>query len=271
MGTRGDVGKKHEGRSGWKYSDYAGNYRKLTKVIISGITNVPTFGSTYSNNGSTWLCQEVNVNAGTGYLKFEKIGGVNEMLTSGTLLKISGSGDSSVNYNGASIDEGNPFYNPTTLTFDIQHYLTQTNQTLGNGDWVFFQLGINDVFSIQTVSEAKDKVDSIMTDINSFISNIHAFNSNIRIGFSITIPPANQDGFGANYGLGQLSELYKKTGLLELQSRLIETFDNDTSRANNIFLISSHANIDMFYNIPKEDIQVNSKLYLSLLIPIHLL
>lgn len=259
VGTRGDTGKKHEGRSGWKYSDYAGNSRKLTKVLISGLTNVPSFGSTYSNNDSTWLCQEVNVNSGTGYLKFEKIDGVNEMLTSGTLLKVSGSGDSSVNYSGASIDDGNPFYNPTTLTFDIQHYLTQTSQTLGNGDWIFFQLGINDVFSVQTVSEAKNKVDSIMTDINSFISNIHAFNSNIRIGFSITIPPANQDGFGANYGLGQLSELYKKTGLLELQSRLIESFDNDTSRANNIFLIASHVNIDMVYNIPKEDVQVNSR------------
>ena len=89
--------------------------------------------------------------------------------------------------------------------------------------------------------------------------SINSYNSSIRIGIIIPFPPANQDAFGSSYSLGQLSELYKTTGLLELQKRLIDTYDNDTQRALNRFLVSAHLNLDTDYNFPSSSVAVNSR------------
>jgi large subunit ribosomal protein L11 len=187
------------------------------------------------------------------------VAGSADLATSGTLTKQSGSGDSTINYTGSTIDSANPFYNASTGKFDIAKYLTNSSQSLSASDWVFFQLGINDVFAITTLAEATTKVNTIITQLNEILANITTYNPNIRVGIVVTIPPANQDGFGANYALGQTSEMYQRTGLVTLQNKLIEIYDTDAQRTTNRFLVSAHLNLDTDYNFPSSSVAVNSR------------
>lgn len=260
IGTRGTTGLMHEGRGGWTLNDYYGFGRKLYSVPVSGISVAPSIGSVYKQSaGNNFKVVEVNITSGTGYFKVEMESGSVDLSTNGTLTKQSGSGDSTINYTGSTIDSANPFYNASTGKFDIAKYLTNSSQSLSASDWVFFQLGINDMFSFTTKENASLKVDEIITQLNFILGNINSYNSSIRIGIVIPFPPANQDAFGSNYSLGQLSELYKTTGLLELQKRLIDTYDNDTQRALNRFLVSAHLNLDTDYNFPSSSVAVNSR------------
>lgn len=260
IGTRGTTGLMHEGRGGWTLNYYYGFGRILYSVPVSGISVAPSIGSVYKQSaGNNFTVVEVNITSGTGYFKVEMSNGSVGLSTNGTLTKQSGSGDSTINYTGSTIDSANPFYNASTGKFDIAKYLTNTSQSLSASDWVFFQLGINDIFSFTTKENASLKVDEIITQLNFILGNINSYNSSIRIGIIITIPPANQDAFGSSYSLGQLSELYKTTGLLELQKRLIDTYDNDTQRALNRFLVSAHLNLDTDYNFPISNYGVNSR------------
>src|SRR5690606_19124094 len=117
----------------------------------------------------------------------------------------------------------------------------------------------NGVFNITDLISVTSKVNTMISQMNEMIANIHSYNANIRIALCVTFPPADQDAFAANYSNGQLSETYTKTGLVAWQSKLIETFDNDTSRNNNVFLVSAHLNLDVDYNYPSSEVAVNSR------------
>lgn len=260
IGTRGSTGLKHEGRGGWTIADYYGNGRKLFRVDVTGLTNSPTLGTVYRQAvGNDFTVVEVNITAGTGYFKLERLNGNLDLETNGILTKQSGIGDSIINYTGSIADSANPFYSPTTLKFDLGTYLTNTGQTLSANDWIFFQLGINDVFGLTTLDSAATKVTTMITQLNEMLANITAYNPSIRVGIVITIPPANQDAFGFNYTTVQLSEMYRTTGLVTFQKKLIETYDNATQRGLLRYLISAHLNLDTEYNFPATDYAVNSR------------
>src|SRR5690606_25024454 len=152
---------------------------------------------------------------------------------------------------------GSPFYNPETEMFDLDYYLTETSQTLGDGDWIFFQLGINDVFGQTTQVGADAKVYEMLAQLNAIIANIHSYNSNIRIGLVVTIPPANQDAFAANYNARQAMEIYRRVGLLTWQKACLENYDN--REGEKIHLLPAHLNLDRDYNFPTSSQQVNAR------------
>ena len=104
------------------------------------------------------------------------------------------------------------------------------------------------------------------------MESINAINDYIEAGnavmFSLdTMSPLSDDN-SKNYvddkkkgiSVKDYSDLsYKTTGLLELQKRLIDTYDNDTQRALNRFLVSAHLNLDADYNFPSSSVAVNSR------------
>ncbi|AJA67306.1 GDSL-like Lipase/Acylhydrolase family [Myroides sp. A21] len=259
LGTRGNVGEKHEGRGGWTISDYYGIGRKFYVVPVSGIVTSPSIGSVYKQvAGNNFTVTEVNVTNGEGYVSLSMVSGSADLTKNGTLTKISGNGDNTINYSDSEITSQNPFYNPAIGKFDLAYYLKSTKQVLNDSDFVFFQLGINDVFGITTLERASSKVSEMAMQMDYIISNIHDYNSAIRVGIIVTFPPANQDAFGFSYSLGQTSEMYTKTGLITWQKYLLEKFDNELSRNNNIYLVAAHLNLDTDYNYPVSEMGVNS-------------
>ncbi|AYZ12877.1 hypothetical protein EGY05_13505 [Chryseobacterium arthrosphaerae] len=249
LGTRETNGVKHEGRGGWTFNDYATVGRVFFKFNYpSG--NVSK-NSIYSVNGSEYTISEVN----SGYFSAQKTSGTNNPPAAGTLTKVSGSGDATINYTSFELIDGNPFWNYTTSKFDLGKYLTDSGQTMGANDWVFIQLGINDLFGAALPDNALNvqaRVSEMKTQLASMISEIQTYNSNIRIGILQTIPPAiTQDATGnlLNSGFYCL-EYYVKKGLVVWWNELLKTYDTAASRNNKVYLLGTTSIIDRVNNFP---------------------
>lgn len=72
----------------------------------------------------------------------------------------------------------NPFYNPTSQTFDFGYYMT--NQGYNSVDFVVIHLGGNDLFSTP-LSEARAKIKATEDSICAMIDSILAWNPNQKI------------------------------------------------------------------------------------------
>ena len=187
IGTMGTSPNNHEGRSGWKLSDY------FTKASI-----------TYTDG------------RGTIY---------------------------------------NPFYNPTTQTFDAAYYFA--NSGIAKPDWFFINMGINDVFAQTTDAALRTQIETCIEYVDSMIESIGGASESTKIGLCLTIPPNHsQDAFGKSYACGQTRDRYKRNNLLWVHS-LIETYSNRTG--DGIYLIPIYTNLDTVYNMGLETLPVNAR------------
>ncbi len=253
IGTRGSQVVKHEGRGGWTTADYYGQGRLLYIFNLAEVNINPSIGAVYSSGGVDFTVTEVNISGGKGYISCT---GNAAPPASGMLTKVSGNGDSGITFQSSRTGSQNPFYNPSSQVFDFEFYLSSTGQNMGAGDWVFFTLGINDVFN---VADVQSRVREMISQTNHFIKNIHAFNAGIRIGITTVFPPANQDAFGRNYNANQNYEDYRKRRLLLWQQAVIENYDGAPNRDRNVFIVPTHCNLDCDYNYPIVTEPVNAR------------
>ena len=187
VGTRGTTPNNHEGRSGWKFSDY------FTVETI-----------TYTDGRGT-----VN----------------------------------------------NPFYNPTSETFDANHYFSATDVI--KPDWFFINLGINDMFNYTNDAELFEQIESCKTMCSAMITSMKEASPNTKIGVCLTIPPNHsQDAFGKAYKCAQNRDRYKRNNFLWV-SVLISEYDKRESE--NIYIIPIFASIDTVYNMGMETLPVNAR------------
>lgn len=156
----------------------------------------------------------------------------------------------------ASGDVLNPFYNPTTHTFDADYYFTTTG--IAKPNWFIVNMGINDMFDMQTDSEADMQAASCVQYINAIIDSVHDASPSTKIGVCVTIPPNNsQDAFGKAYGANrQTRDRYKRNNLI-LANAIINAFDGKEN--NGVYIIPIHTNLDTIYNMGMETIPVNSR------------
>lgn len=81
----------------------------------------------------------------------------------------------------------NPFYNPTSETFDFSYYMT--NQGYSAPDFVVLQLGINDLYN-----SGIDAIEPTWAAIKTMIDSIIAYNSTIKILLNLpTTPNSDQN------------------------------------------------------------------------------
>lgn len=144
----------------------------------------------------------------------------------------------------------NPFFDGST--FNFSNYLSTTGQTMGANDWVFIQLGINDLYPIalqdgsQTPTAIETKLNAVKARLQLVIDSIKAHNSNIRVGIIQTFPPAiSQDATGnllqsSFYSL----ENYFKKGIAKWWEILLQDYDTEAKRNEKIYLIGANAIID---------------------------
>ena len=76
----------------------------------------------------------------------------------------------------------NPFYNPTTETFDFSYYMT--NQGYTAPDFVVIQLGINDLYS-----NDYDAIPTAWSAVETMIDSILAYNSGIKVILNLPTTP----------------------------------------------------------------------------------
>ena len=76
---------------------------KHFEFTVSGITVDPSVGDVYSNNSSNFELIEVNISSGSGTLMGVRTSGTNNPSASGTLTRVSGSGDASITFSAYSV------------------------------------------------------------------------------------------------------------------------------------------------------------------------
>lgn len=181
LGTRGTSPNNHEGRSGWKASDY------LTVQTRDGVSN--------------------------------------------------------------------PFYNPSTTTFDASYYFM--NSGVSVPDWFFINLGVNDVFGYVSDTELNVWIPRILGYYDTMVESLQTADSSMKIGICITIPPNNsQDAFGKDYNCGQTRDRCKRNNAI-WASKLIEHFAGKENER--VYLVPIHVNLDTVYNMGMETFSVNAR------------
>jgi lysophospholipase L1-like esterase len=239
IGTRGTAPNKHEGRGGWKISDYATVGRTFYSFTVSGIVTTPAINSTvYTNNGSTFLVQETAITAGSGTIICERTVGTNAPSASGTLTKSSGTGDATISFSAYSTVSGNPFWISGALNYP--QYLV--NNSLATPDWVLIHLGINDAFSYTTDATVIAAATAAFANLDLLITSIKAAGAGVKVGLMIPTPPAGQDGFGAAYGTGQTAWRDKRNIMLWAKT-LIERYTGQ--EASRIYLVPTNTALDV--------------------------
>lgn len=141
-------------------------------------------------------------------------------------------------------------------SFDFAQYLSTNGFTMAANDWVFFQLGINDVFNL-TPDNIDASIDAILATAQSMIAGIQATVPGIRIGIGLVTPSAaQQNAFGDDYFNGQPRWKFEINRRCFI-SKVIEKWG--ASEGSKIYLVPVHANLDLYNNFPTGSQAFNSR------------
>lgn len=253
IGSRGDGLNKHEGRSGWKISDYATAGRTYVKFTVSNVTTAPTWNTaTYTYNDVTFTILETAITNGSGTITAEYFGGSLTDGASGTLTKTNnGAGDATISFSKLQKLSGNPFWFNGQV--DFAHHLTANS--LATPDIVLIELGVNDCFGQTTDDGVVSLTATAFSQLDTLIASIKASNSNVKIGLCLSPKYADQDAFGIDYGASYTS--WRCSRNIAIWNReLINQYKD--SEAQNIYIVASGFNVDTLNNYPTTQEPINS-------------
>ena len=158
----------------------------------------------------------------------------------------------------------NPFYNPSTGTFDAGYYFENSGVTIP--DYFIINLGINDTFSYRDDDSLNAAIETLNEQCDLMIASLRSAAPDMKIGIALTIPPNySQDAFGKNYECGQTRNRYKRNNIIWVSNQ-ISKYDNREDEG--IYLIPIHTNLDTRYNMGMEEIQHNKRNESTYLSPI---
>ena len=133
-------------------------------------------------------------------------------------------------------------------SFNFSTYLSTNAFSMAANDWVFIQLGINDVRSATNDSSTDALAATAVTRLEAMITNIHAYNSGIRIGISTAIlPTTDQDGFATTSFNGDPKWLHKRK-ILRWNRAIVNSFSGRES-IDNVFVVPLHVNLNTAKNM----------------------
>lgn len=256
LGTRGTAPNKHEGRGGWKFSQYAGDGGQSTyQFNLNGIDEAPGNGSVYTDGRSEFTVTEINLTGGKGYIAGRRSKGTESPIAHGHLTKISGPGAGTIPYTNSAMTAANPFWNLNSQQLDFKKYLNDHSFTMTKDDLITVHLGINDIFN----DVSKSKLDGIKADFNKMVSEFRAVIPQINIGLCITIPPSiSQDAFAVNYASGQTLRGYIEN-YKQLVNFLLTNYDTPEMRASRLYCIGFNLSIDRTNNFQKTTMKANAR------------
>lgn len=148
----------------------------------------------------------------------------------------------------------NPFYNPTTQTWDAAYYFA--NSGIAVPDWFVINMGINDMFRYENDAALNTAIETAVGYLDAMIESLHSASVE-NVCICLTIPPNHsQDAFGKAYNCNQTRNRYKRNNTLWV-SRLIAEYDGRESEG--VYLIPINAALDTVYNMGMESLPVNAR------------
>jgi lysophospholipase L1-like esterase len=247
VGSQGAAPAQHEGYGGWRYQDFATAGVTAYRLTVSGVTAVAV-GAIYAVGGVQYTVREVDITGGAGTILAT---GGSAPAASGTLARVSGSGDASISYSSVTSVPGNPFWIGGTL--DVAGYRAAKG-IAAPIDAVFVNLGINDMGLGGTgniaaiIGYAKALVDAFLAD-----------NASCKV--ILGLPPLcgnTADGFAANYGAVAAREVYED-GIIRLRQALLAAFDSGTYHANAVIGAAGLV-VDRYYGYGRTTAAVASRI-----------
>ena len=130
----------------------------------------------------------------------------------------------------------NPFYNPTSGTFDLSYFMTKNGYS--KVDAVCLNLGHNNLGN-ETAG---------VNDLKTIIEKIHAYNANIPVIISLIAPLGDQNSHAhLGFSAGQMRYHWRQ---------LIKAYLNafDSGKMSNVYLSTPYFNVDQDNDLPVETV-----------------
>ena len=184
IGSIPSTNSRFEAMPGWATTDYLSGTTQYQKFVVSGVVLQPLYGDTYTNNGITWSVRRAYLVSGSGWIETV---GAGSPLSSGTLTKTGGTGDSSMTFASTTTVPQNPLWDTVNSQVDFVKYVAKYG--LATPHCLVIQLGVNDIYGIKT-PKTQSQINAIVTNLQTIIT---AF-LNVTTGYTtakviISLPP----------------------------------------------------------------------------------
>ena len=186
----------YEGNSGWSWGTYISASFKVIRFYVSGVNSL-NFEAVYKDaNGCQYNISEINVTEGSGNIRCAYTMGSATTTPpgSGTLTKVSGSGDNTISYSQIEEESYSPFFNNGSV--DFTQYVNQYCN--GKIDVMVISLGTNSI--IGQNNDFSSIKDSIKTQIKTFIDKFHLQYPLAKVILCTLQKGSMNGGFGYNFG-----------------------------------------------------------------------
>jgi hypothetical protein len=254
VGFKGTSPANHEGYPGWTFALFTSGTAQYYKFQVSGVTSV-VYPAVYSNNGSQFTVIRTKTAAGSGYIECSRTSGTNAPLASGTLTKVSGSGDATITYSSYAMNAQNPFWNTGTGLMDIANYRSEMGMGATLLDFVTIQLGVNDCGGAVKTEAA---ILTIIAKAKLLIDAFLADNAACKIIVELpTIDGNTKGGWGTNYGATDSKEAYQ-TNLWRFRELVISNFDVGAYNAN-VSVGIAGLGIDRYYGYELDSVAISAR------------
>lgn len=248
--TVDDIVVGYEGFSGWSWNSYISGAAKAIRFYVNGVTSL-NFEAVYQDaNGCQYNIAEVNVTDGSGDIRCLYVMGSASTTppTSGTLTRISGSGDATIAYTNIEVEQFAPFVNDGQVTFTpyVNEYCG------GSVDYVLFSLGTNVI--INSNAEFSTIKANMLSQMDTLISKLHEQYPTAVVLLCTLQKGSMNGGFGANFGTAYnaSSEFYNHK-VYELNQAYIEF----ASTRSYVKLVDVSGEFDTIYDFPHTMKNVN--------------
>ena len=250
VGKKTKNGAGYFGEGGWRWSHYVSEGETGYRFEVSNVNTV-SVGSKYTNNGSTFTIQEINVTNGSGNILCS-VSGSNAPLASGTLTLSQGGGDSSISYSSYEIAPTNPLWDATNKKMSFIPYANEYAD--GQLDVVYVLLGWNDVHR-----EAYP-YPTMMANCKTFIDTLHAEFPNAKMKLMGLQVCSINGGMGANYGASSdYSDTYGTIRRLMKLNLAYKELAESAEYSSFVEYVDVASQFDSEYSMPSAETKVNTR------------
>jgi hypothetical protein len=247
--TSGAVGV--EGNAGWSWVDYLTVGRKAFTFVVSGVTIQPAIEAIYADTNGKQYTMWWDYSATS--LKFFVNDGGSVPPTAGALTKISGVGDTTLNFTSRVQSSGNPFWNDSTGLLDITSYV---NKWCGGSlNVLYFLMTWNGQFGNRTDF-------TVFTDYaKTLFDHIHTAYPSVKIKLmGVQVPDLKG---GVRVDGSPTENTYTDTyGLVVTALNMNKAYQdlaNNSSYSSFVEFINVSSQFDSEYNMPFAQKQVNTR------------
>lgn len=252
------VGSKQKGTTGyfgvggWTWASYTTEGKLAYRFQVSGVTSL-SVGATYTNNGNTFTISEVNVTDGSGNILCSVDSLTPAPLSSGTLTKTSGNGDSTINYTSVAEDNRNPLWDNEANKMTFIPYANEVAD--GQIDVVYTLLSWNG----QTAG--RTDFSSVIEQVKVFADTLHAEFPNAKLKIMGIQVPSINGGMGSSYGATGTgyADGYGMVVTALNQNKAYQDFANSEGYSDFVEFVNVSSQFDSEYNMPYKENPVNAR------------